>query len=106
MSISRSIQKCYSCSSVIAVSVTTLYVVLRGVDSPPEHLDIFNGAPLRLPKPLSDQFHVRVCSCPLCIINRLCHFSYTYVYRPSVLSYQDFGTTAWAVARKLREGVL
>jgi len=30
------------------------------------------GAPLRLPKPLSDQFAVRVCSCPLCIINRLC----------------------------------
>ena len=25
----------------------------------------------RLPKPLSDQFPVRVCSCPLCIINRL-----------------------------------
>ena len=25
-------------------------------------------APLRLPKPLSDQFPVRVCSCPLCII--------------------------------------
>jgi len=29
------------------------------------------GAPLRLPKPLSDQFPVRVCSCLLCIINRL-----------------------------------
>ena len=29
------------------------------------------GAPLRLPKPLSDQFPLRVCSCPLCIINRL-----------------------------------
>jgi len=24
-------------------------------------------APLRLPKPLSDQFPVRVCACPLCI---------------------------------------
>ena len=38
--------------------------------SPPRHLDIFKGAPLRLPKPLSDQFPVRVGSCPLCIINR------------------------------------
>jgi len=35
----------------------------RGVDSPPKHLDISKGAPLRLPKPLSDQFRVRVCSC-------------------------------------------
>ena len=32
---------------------------------------VCEGAPLRLPKPLSDQFPVRVCSCPLCIINRL-----------------------------------
>jgi len=32
---------------------------------------IFQGAPLRLPKPLPDQFPVRVCSCPLCMINRL-----------------------------------
>ena len=37
----------------------------------PKYLDIFKGAPFRLPKPLSDQFPVRVCSCPLCIINRL-----------------------------------
>jgi len=29
---------------------------------------IFQGAPLRLPKPLSDQFPLRVCSCALCII--------------------------------------
>jgi len=36
---------------------------------PPKHLDIFNGAPRRLPKPLSDQFPVRVCSCPLLYIN-------------------------------------
>jgi len=43
----------------------------RGVDSPPKHLDIFQGAPLELPKPLSDQFPLRVCSCPHCIINRL-----------------------------------
>ena len=26
---------------------------------------------IHTPKPLSDQFPVRVCSCPLCIINRL-----------------------------------
>ena len=42
---------------------------------PPKHLDIFQGAPLRLPKPRSDQFPVRVCSCPLCIINLLCIFT-------------------------------
>jgi len=36
------------------------------------NLDKFQGTPLRLPKPLSDQFLVRVCSCPLCIRNRLC----------------------------------
>jgi len=33
----------------------------------PKHLDIFKGAALRLLKPLSNQFSVRVCSCPLCI---------------------------------------
>jgi len=33
----------------------------------PKYLDIFKGAPLRLSTPLSDQFPVRVCSCPLCI---------------------------------------
>jgi len=33
---------------------------------PLKHLDIFKGAPLRLPTPLSDQFPVRVRSCPLC----------------------------------------
>ena len=32
---------------------------------------ILKGAPRRLTKPLSDQFPVRVCSCPLCIINRM-----------------------------------
>ena len=26
---------------------------------------------ISLPKPLSDQFPVRVCSCPLCFMNRL-----------------------------------
>jgi len=41
---------------------------------PPKHLNIFKGATLRLPKPLSDQFLVHVCSCPLCIMNRLCGF--------------------------------
>jgi len=39
----------------------------RDVDSPPKHLDIVKGAPLRLPKPLSDQFPVRVCSWSLCL---------------------------------------
>ena len=34
----------------------------RVVDSPPKHLDIPKGAPLRLPKSFSDQFPVRVCS--------------------------------------------
>ena len=34
---------------------------------PPKHLDIFKGAPRRLPKPLSDQFPVRMCVCPVCI---------------------------------------
>jgi len=43
----------------------------RRVESPPKHLDIFQEAPLRLPKPLSDQFPVRVSLCPLCIIIRL-----------------------------------
>jgi len=42
----------------------------RGVDSPPKHLDIFQAAPLKLQTPLSNQFPVRVCSCPLCIMNR------------------------------------
>jgi len=37
---------------------------------PPKHLDIFQGAPLRLPKPLSDQFPVRVLV-PPSYINRL-----------------------------------
>jgi len=40
--------------------------------TPPKHLDIFKGAPLWLPKALSDQFPVHVCSCPLCFLNRLC----------------------------------
>ena len=44
------------------------------VDSPPEHLDIFKGAPLRLPKPFSDQFPVRVLVSPL-------------YYKPSVNGY-------------------
>jgi len=35
---------------------------------------LYIGAPLRLPESLSDQFPVRVCACPLCMINRLCMF--------------------------------
>jgi len=57
----------------------TAWPISIGVQSPPpppppptKHLDIFQGVPLRLPKPFSDQFPVRVCSCPLCITNRLC----------------------------------
>jgi len=38
---------------------------------PPQASRYIPGAPLRLPKPLSDQFPVRVCSCSLCIMNRL-----------------------------------
>ena len=53
----------------------------RGVDSPPNHLDTFEGAPRRLPKPLSDQFPVCVCSCPLCIINRLYSCKRRYALR-------------------------
>ena len=34
------------------------------IKDPPKHLDIFKRAPLRLPKPFSDWFPVRVCSCP------------------------------------------
>jgi len=41
---------------------------VRRPTPPPEHLDISRGAPLRLPKPLSDQFPVSVCSCALCIL--------------------------------------
>ena len=50
---------------------------------------MYQGAPLRLPKPRSDQFPVLVCSCPLCIINRLCICMYihihTYVFMGSYL---------------------
>jgi len=35
---------------------------------PPKPLDAFKGAPLRLPKPLSDQFPVRACASALCIV--------------------------------------
>ena len=42
----------------------------RRVDSFPKHVDTFRGAPLRLPKPLSDQYPVRVLVSPLCV-NRL-----------------------------------
>ena len=33
----------------------------------------------RIPRPLSDQFPVRVCSCPLCMINRLYIYIYMYI---------------------------
>ena len=60
-----------SSSSICLIIVSIIFVVNGDVDSAPKHLDIFQGAPLRLPKPLSDQFPVRVCSCSLCIIHRL-----------------------------------
>ena len=40
---------------------------VAALTSPPKHLDIFKGASFKLQKPVSDQFLVRVCSCPLCI---------------------------------------
>jgi len=49
----------------LAIHLVLLTVYLD--PPPPQHLDIFKGAPIRLPNPLSDQFRVRVCSCPLCI---------------------------------------
>ena len=33
----------------------------------PEHRDIYKGTPHRLPRPLLDQYPVRVCVCALCI---------------------------------------
>ena len=50
---------------------------------PPKHLDIFKGAPLRLPKPLSDQFPVRVCSCALCIYT-VCEYLCEYTDMVSI----------------------
>ena len=44
-----------------------MYERLVCMTPPPKHLDRFKGAPRRLPKPLSDQFPVRVCSCLFCI---------------------------------------
>jgi len=38
----------------------------------------FKGAPLRLLKPLSDPFPMRVCACPLCIWT-VCVNIYTYI---------------------------
>jgi len=39
----------------------------RGVEPPQNYLGVFKRAPFRLPKPLLNQFPVRVCSCLLCI---------------------------------------
>jgi len=39
--------------------------------TPPPASRYIPGSSLRLPKPLSDQFPVRVCSCPPCIMKRL-----------------------------------
>jgi len=44
-------------------------VVGRKVAPPPKQLDISKGAPLRLPKSLSDPVFVSGCSCALCIYN-------------------------------------
>jgi len=52
-------------------------------------------APLRLPQPLPDQILVRVCSCPLCIINCLCILSYqvqlvmSFVYAIAATPWRD-----------------
>jgi len=43
----------------------------------PKHLDIFKGAPRRLPKPLSDQFPVRVSLLYIHRLHRLCRL-YTH----------------------------
>jgi len=45
----------------------------------PKHLYRFKGTPGRLPKPLSEQFHVRVCSCTRCILT-VCELIYIYIY--------------------------
>jgi len=61
---------------------------------PPKHLDIFQGAPLRLPKPLSDQFPVRVCSCPLCIIT-VCDHGRSIFFRKPPASQTCVPRLAW-----------
>jgi len=53
---------------LLCVCVCDLFLLLLlwlglTLDSSPKHLDMSKGAPRRLPKPLSDQFRVRVCSC-------------------------------------------
>jgi len=54
----------------------------------PKHLDMFKGAPFRLPKPLSDQLPVCVCSCRLCI-NRICIASSTLPRSPAYDAFVD-----------------
>jgi len=46
----------------------------RGVDSPPKHLDVFKGAPLRLP--VGSQSHPRISSLCMCVVS--------CVYEPSM----------------------
>jgi len=66
---------------------------LRQVSINLKHLNINKGAPYGLPKPLWDQFPVRVCSCALCIYT-VCeqlttlgvHLRYS---RPSVDGYRS-----------------
>jgi len=54
-------------SNMLLVLLFTVYLMLGRYEYPPKHLDTSKGSPLRLPKPLPDQFPVRVYSCPLCI---------------------------------------
>ena len=59
--------QCKLSDSIIGSTLSRKAAVGSRRRLPPRHLDIFKGAPLRLPKPLVDPFSVRVCSCPLCI---------------------------------------
>jgi len=75
----------------VAPAVTTR---VAASTPPPKHLDIFQGAPLRLPKPLSDQFPVRVCSCPLCIIT-VCDHGRSIFFRKPPASQTCVPRLAW-----------
>ena len=59
------------CIGIYSREIAHLRLVIRILEKRHIIRKVFQGAPLRLPKPLSGQFPVRVCSCPLCIINRL-----------------------------------
>jgi len=67
------------------MNVAGAYDGLKAAASTPslKHLDMPEGAPLRLPKPLSDQFPVRVCSL---YINRRVHPSGLGLTRYLVIS--------------------